>query len=120
MPFLGPEGREQLRQLGRVGTIGLEIALSVAVGVFAGRWLDARFDTGPWLERVGLFFGLAAAARSFYRVAQETRRAMASGGEREDDAESETSAPPPTQGPPTDDDANDSERRTPSEHEKSS
>jgi len=76
MPFLGPEGRKQLRQLGRVGTIGFEMALSVAVGVLGGRWLDGRFGTEPWLGYLGLFFGLAAAARSFYRVAQETRRTL--------------------------------------------
>lgn len=74
MPLLGPEGREQMKTFGRVSTVGFELVLSVLVGLFGGRWLDEELGTAPWLQWVGLGFGLAAGIRSVVRVARIVRR----------------------------------------------
>lgn len=37
------------------------IVAAVAVGYFAGKWLDGKFDTEPWLTVAGFLLGLATA-----------------------------------------------------------
>ena len=58
---------------GTYSTIGLEIALSVVVGLFVGRWLDGKFHT-HWLTPVGFVYGLVAAGRSLWRVLKRANR----------------------------------------------
>jgi len=55
-------------------TVGLELALSVLVGMLGGRWLDGRFATDPVLTFVGLVFGCAAGFRFVYRAATRMRK----------------------------------------------
>ena len=74
--LLNREQREQLKQVGSLSTIGLEISLSIALGYFGGRWLDKKLGTEPWLEWIGLGFGLAASALSLYRVVRRAQRMM--------------------------------------------
>jgi ATP synthase protein I len=74
--FLGPEGRKQLKALGEVSTIGIEMAVSVIVGVMGGKWLDEKFGTDSVFELLGLFAGLAAAFRSLYRVARKVKQQL--------------------------------------------
>ena len=74
--LLNREQREQLKQLGSLSTIGLEISLSIAVGYLGGKWLDSKLGTEPWLEWIGLGFGLAAGALSLYRVVRRAQRMM--------------------------------------------
>ena len=81
MALLDPEQRKQLFAAGRVSTVGLELALSMAVGLLGGRWLDSKLGTGPWLQWIGFGFGLAAGAMSLYTVIRSLRASM----EDEDD-----------------------------------
>jgi F0F1-type ATP synthase assembly protein I len=74
--LLPREQREQLKQVLGLSTIGLELALSIALGYFGGRWLDGKFGTGPWLQWIGLALGLAAGGRSLYRVVRRAQRMM--------------------------------------------
>lgn len=74
--LLNRDQREQLRQLGSLSTIGLEMALSIALGFVGGRWLDGKFGTGPWLQWVGLALGLAAAGMSLYRLLRHAQNMM--------------------------------------------
>ena len=69
MPLLRPE---QAKALGRSGGVGLEMAALLVIGVYGGRWLDARFDTGRTLELVGLFFGIAAGFYNLLKLARRT------------------------------------------------
>ncbi|MBW1875423.1 MAG: AtpZ/AtpI family protein, partial [Deltaproteobacteria bacterium] len=41
-----------------------------------GEWLDGKLGTEPWLKWIGLGFGLAAGARSLYRVVRRAQRIM--------------------------------------------
>jgi len=49
--------------------MGLELALSVLVGFFLGRWLDEQWGTAPWLLIAGLVLGTAAGFIHFFREA---------------------------------------------------
>ena len=55
-------------------TVGLEFGLSLLVGLFAGRWLDAKLGTANWLTFIGFGFGIAAGYRAIYRAAQAANR----------------------------------------------
>ncbi len=50
-------------------TGGLELALSVLVGFFLGRWLDDIWGTTPWLLIVCLVLGTAGGFIHFIREA---------------------------------------------------
>ena len=60
--------------IGRYSTVGLDLALSVLVGLFGGQWLDRKLGTGHWLTVVGLAFGIAAGARFVWRALQAANR----------------------------------------------
>lgn len=77
-----------MKAMGGVGTLGLEVVLSILFGLFGGQWLDGRFGTAPWLTLIGSGFGLAAAVRA---VLRQTRR-MKVEAAREEAAEGN---PPP-------------------------
>ncbi|MEM7138048.1 MAG: AtpZ/AtpI family protein [Myxococcota bacterium] len=82
MAMLDPERRKQLLAAGRVSTVGLELALSMALGVLGGRWLDGKLGTEPWLQWIGFAFGLAAGAMSLYTVT----RSIQSGLDQDEDS----------------------------------
>ena len=72
MPLIGPEGREQMKLIGRFGAIGIEMVVATCIGFFGGRWLDEQFGTRPWITYIGLFFGIAAGFRGLVRIARTT------------------------------------------------
>ena len=55
----------------RFSSVGLELGLSVLVGLFVGQWLDRRLGTDPWMLLLFLGFGLVAGFRSVYRLLRE-------------------------------------------------
>jgi F0F1-type ATP synthase assembly protein I len=81
--LLNREQREQLKQLGSLSTIGLELGLSIALGFLGGQWLDGKLGTEPWLKWIGFGLGLAAGARSLYRAVRRGQRMME---EKEDES----------------------------------
>ncbi|MBN1652668.1 MAG: AtpZ/AtpI family protein [Deltaproteobacteria bacterium] len=76
MPLIGPEGRKQLRQLGRLSTIGIEIAISVVVGILGGRWLDGKLNTDPYLTVLGMVLGVIAGFRSLYQTTRKEQKRL--------------------------------------------
>lgn len=66
--------QQDWKALGNFGTLGLEIALSVALGLFGGQWLDKKLHTGGVLTWVGFAYGLAAAGRAIYRAVRKSNR----------------------------------------------
>ena len=69
MSLIGPEGRRQLQLAARFATAGLELALAIVVGYFAGRWLDGRFGT-TYLAYIGLLLGIIAGFRNLFSLAR--------------------------------------------------
>lgn len=47
--------------------VGLQFAASIVVFLFAGRWLDGRLGTEPWLMIAGVLVGASAGFYSMYR-----------------------------------------------------
>jgi len=47
------------RAIGLVSAIGIDLTLFLLLGVWGGKWLDARFDLSPLFLIVGIFLGLA-------------------------------------------------------------
>lgn len=62
------------KSLGSYGSVGIEIALSVILGLFAGQWLDKKLGTNGWLTFVGLAYGIAAGGRALYRVLKKANK----------------------------------------------
>lgn len=75
--------QQDWKSLGTYGTLGMEIVLSIAVGLFGGQWLDKRFGTHGWLMWIGFAYGLAAAGRAIYRAVRNSNR-EAEEAERQD------------------------------------
>jgi ATP synthase protein I len=57
------------RELGKYSALGLEMAISVVVGLGIGYYLDKWLGTAPWLMILWIGFGFAAGVRSLYRAA---------------------------------------------------
>ena len=66
--------QQDWKGINRYATVGLEFGISVLVGLFAGRWLQAKLGTGNWLTFLGFGFGIAAGYRAIYRAAQAAKR----------------------------------------------
>jgi F0F1-type ATP synthase assembly protein I len=66
--------KQDWKGFGRYGTVGLEFALSVLLGLVAGRWLDGKLGTGGWLTFIGAAYGVAAGVRALYRAARQATR----------------------------------------------
>lgn len=66
--------RETIRTL-KMSSVGIELALSVVIGLLVGRWLDGQLGTSPWLMIVLLCLGFAAGLRSIVRTMDRASRA---------------------------------------------
>lgn len=58
----------------KFASVGIELALSIVIGFFAGRWLDHRIDTWPAFALVGLGLGITAGMMGLYRAAKAAER----------------------------------------------
>jgi ATP synthase protein I len=60
-------------------SVGLELGLSVVIGVLVGMWLDGRLGTTPWMMLLWLGFGFAAGFRGVLRAVRRADREAARG-----------------------------------------
>lgn len=58
-----------IKTLGMVSSMGISVALAIAIGVFIGLQLDKWVGTEPWFFFIFLFFGIAAGFRNIYIIA---------------------------------------------------
>lgn len=63
-----------IRLVSSVGTIPLMLGAGPTLGFFAGRWLDHRLGTEPWMQFVFLGLGFGAAVRHIIRVLRDVRK----------------------------------------------
>ena len=71
----GTDGRKNGLRVGRAIAVGAsvrtELAVTVVLGVYGGRYLDARLHTsGPWFMMAGLLLGLAVGILGIVRTLQ--------------------------------------------------
>jgi hypothetical protein len=64
------------KKTARVGAVGLEMGIAVALGYLGGRWLDGRLGTDPYLGLAGLLLGVGAAGKALWDTARGMRREM--------------------------------------------
>lgn len=79
--------RTQASQAGAMMGGGLQFAGAILIFLFAGRWLDQRLGTEPWLLLLGVLVGAAAGFYSLYhqlviapRERERRRRGEGRGG----------------------------------------
>ena len=63
--------RRDLRTVGRWSAFGIQLVVSVVIGLLAGQWLDGRLGTEPWLAVVGILMGFTAAMVDLVRLARK-------------------------------------------------
>ena len=56
--------KKTIKTLGFFSTIGIAMALSIALGALVGYYIDQKFGTKPWFSLIFLGFGIAAAFRN--------------------------------------------------------
>ena len=54
--------------------VGMQFAGAILLFLFAGRWLDERLGTGPWLLLLGTMVGGAAGFYYLYRQLTSAQR----------------------------------------------
>jgi ATP synthase protein I len=60
--------------LGKVITyssIGIQIGLTVGLGIIAGVYLDQWLETGPWLTILGLVVGVVSGFTRLFQIGKE-------------------------------------------------
>lgn len=63
------------KELGRYGTVGLELALTILIVGGIGHWLDLRYWPGKnWGLLVGFALGAAAGFRNLMRTSRQMQR----------------------------------------------
>jgi len=68
------ETRRSIRELAYYSSLGFSVALSIFIGLFAGVYLDGKFDTTPWLTLIGLGFGIAAGFKNIALAVKKSRK----------------------------------------------
>lgn len=63
-----------LREAGPLLGIGTSLAVTVLVGVLAGRWVDARWGTEPVFTLVGAVLGIGGGLYGFIRTVTATAK----------------------------------------------
>ena len=58
-----------------VSVIGIQFPVAIAIGFFAGRWLDKQLNTAPWLMLVFSLCGIAAGFVNLFRITAQAGRA---------------------------------------------
>jgi ATP synthase protein I len=53
---------------------GLELTGLILLGLYAGKWVDKRLGTAPWLLILGVFAGAAAGFFNMYRILTTAER----------------------------------------------
>ncbi len=70
---------KETRKSGQIGvfqalalttTIGMELAITVVLGYYGGKYLDARFATGPWFLLAGVLIGLTVGVAGVLKTLQ--------------------------------------------------
>lgn len=68
---------DKWRDIGDVGTVGLEFVLAIAFGYWLGSWLDHRYfgDKG-YATLAGACIGVVAAFKAIFDAAKRARRRL--------------------------------------------
>lgn len=76
MPQLGADGARMWRIASLYGVLGMEMAIAVLLGTWAGERLDGWLHCRPWGALGGFCVGVGAAVLSVVRAMQRARLLM--------------------------------------------
>ena len=62
--FIMQKNRNPFQAMALMSAIVSQLVGSILIGIFAGRWLDGKWDTEPIFLIIGLLLGLAAGVYS--------------------------------------------------------
>ncbi|HIC86342.1 MAG TPA: AtpZ/AtpI family protein [Desulfobacterales bacterium] len=65
--------KKTIKTLGLLSTIGMAMALSIAIGAGIGYYLDKWLGTKPWLSLVFLGLGIVAAFRNLFLLYKRSK-----------------------------------------------
>lgn len=68
------ESKSLLKTLGVISSMGISVAIAIAMGVFIGIKLDQWLGTKPWFFFIFLFIGIAAGFRNIFVIAGKELR----------------------------------------------
>jgi len=68
------ETKKLIRTLGYLSTVGMAMAISIALGALIGYYLDKKFETGPWLFIIFFGFGIAAAFKNLHIMYKKNKK----------------------------------------------
>ncbi|MCX7856360.1 MAG: AtpZ/AtpI family protein [Deltaproteobacteria bacterium] len=66
--------KENMRSFLSYGSLGIELGLSVAIGIAIGFFLDRVFKTYPYLTIIFMLFGIISGFRTVYRILKKIER----------------------------------------------
>ena len=68
------ENLRSIRELAYYSSIGLQVALSIFIGLAIGLYLDRKFGCQPWMMLLFLGFGIAAGFRNIGLAIKKSRK----------------------------------------------
>lgn len=77
MPLLRkkpPKYKKAFDQISRYGTVGLELGISVAIGIVMGFYLDKWLGTSPWLTIIMMLCGTISGFKRIYSALKEIEK----------------------------------------------
>jgi len=66
--------KDVVRSLISFSSLGLEMGLSVAIGIGMGYFLDSYFKTSPYLTIIFMLFGIIAAFKTIYMLLKKVKK----------------------------------------------
>ncbi len=74
LPKKLPKFKKAFDQVSRYGTVGLELGISVAIGIVIGFYLDKWLDTSPWLTIFMMLCGTISGFKRIYYALKEIEK----------------------------------------------
>lgn len=68
MPETSRNKKDLMRDYARYSGLGIQMAVSLAVPLYLGWWLDERYGSSPWGILVGIFLGLFSIFSLLYKL----------------------------------------------------
>ena len=65
--------KKTARSLGYLSTVGMAMAISIALGALIGYYLDNKFKTKPWFFFIFLGFGIIAAIKNLHLMYKKAK-----------------------------------------------
>ncbi|HNS14577.1 MAG TPA: AtpZ/AtpI family protein [Syntrophorhabdaceae bacterium] len=66
--------KDLVRSLMSYSSLGIEMGLSVAIGIAIGYFLDRFFKTSPYLTIIFMIFGVAAAMKTIFQLLKKVQK----------------------------------------------